>query len=180
MPHRRTLRLLLTLGAVSAAASLTLAACSGDSNATPTPISLGGGSQVAGFTPTPTSRPPAAQVTTKPTAKPGESSTTPQAQPPGGNPAAAGKAKLATLPCGACHTISGFPGFGGAVGPNLTTVGSVAATRKPGTDAAAYIRESIVNPAAFIAPNFPNAMPPGLLAEGKDLDNVVAYLLSLK
>lgn len=177
MAHRRTLRLLVTLGAASAVAVLTLAACGGDSTAAPTPISLGGGSQVAGFTPTPTAKPPAAQVTAKPTAKPGESPTTP---PVGGDPVAAGKAKLATLPCGACHTITGMAGYTGAVGPNLTTVGSVAAIRKPGTDAAAYLRESIVNPGAFIAPTFPNAMPPGLLAEGKDLDNVVAYLLSLK
>ena len=42
------------------------------------------------------------------------------------------------------------------------------------------MRESIVNPGAFIAPNFPNAMPPGLVADGKDLDNLMAYLLSLK
>ena len=186
MAHR-TPRLLLALGTVATAAMLTLAACGGGSTGTPTPFSLGGGSQIAGFTSTPTPGAPQAQVTAKLTVKPGESPTAaPTSAPtsagtPASDPAvAAGRTLISTLPCGACHTIDSIPAMRGAIGPNLTHAGSEAATRKPGTDAAAYMRESIVNPGAFIAPNFPNAMPPGLVAEGKDLDNLVAYLLSLK
>jgi hypothetical protein len=44
-------------------------------------------------------------------------------------------------------------------------------------DAAAYIRESIENPTAFVAPGFAPAMPPGL-AQGAEVDDLVAYLLT--
>ena len=79
--------------------------------------------------------------------------------------------------CPACHTITGISA--GAVGPELTRAGSVAATRKPGMAAEAYLRESIQNPQAFVPPGFPSpsAMPAGL-ASGKDLDDLVSFLMT--
>ena len=61
-------------------------------------------------------------------------------------------------------------------------------TSKPATDAASYIRESIVDPGAFLVPganyssNGISMMPQGLaqsLAPAQ-LDGLIAYLMTLK
>ncbi len=90
-----------------------------------------------------------------------------------------GKQLFTAKGCAGCHTIADIPGAVGKVGPELTHIGTVAATRKPGMDAEAYIRESIEQPAAFIAPGFTNDMPTGL-ASGSDEDDLVAMLLAHK
>ena len=89
--------------------------------------------------------------------------------------------------CAGCHTIPGIPNAAGLVGPDLSSIGSDAATRKPDLSAEDYIRESILDPTAFIAPECPagecpaNVMPPNLgerLTEG-ELTLIVDYLLGL-
>ncbi|MCC7353988.1 MAG: c-type cytochrome [Anaerolineae bacterium] len=90
--------------------------------------------------------------------------------------------------CKACHTIDTEPSAKGLVGPNLTHIGTEAGTLVAGQSAGDYIRASIVNPNAFIAPKCPtgpctaNVMPPtfGQQLSQQELDNLVAYLLSLK
>ncbi len=88
-----------------------------------------------------------------------------------------GEALFKSGACPACHTISGISS--GAVGPDLTQAATVAATRKPGTSAEAYLRESISNPQAVVTPGFPSpsAMPAGL-ATGATLDDLVAFLMT--
>jgi cytochrome c1 len=81
--------------------------------------------------------------------------------------------------CGICHKVEGT-GAAGVVGPELTHIGTIASTR---TDigAEAYIRQSIEDPTAFLAPGFGPVMPGGLDgALGGDFDAVVAYLVSLQ
>jgi mono/diheme cytochrome c family protein len=56
--------------------------------------------------------------------------------------------------CTTCHGI----GRAGR-GPDLAGVGARAATRKPGTRAAAYLVESLLNPSAYVVEGFPNIMP---------------------
>ncbi len=89
--------------------------------------------------------------------------------------------------CAACHAIPGIPNAVGLVGPNLSTIGSEAGDRVPGQDAESYIRESILNPNAFLAPECPtgecpaNVMPPNMgqkLSES-ELNLIVSYLLTL-
>jgi mono/diheme cytochrome c family protein len=81
--------------------------------------------------------------------------------------------------CTTCHTVGGP----GGRGPDLGGVGGRAATRKPGTPAKAYLVESLINPAAFLVPNYPNIMPKvdrapiGL--NRSELWAAVAYLESL-
>jgi cytochrome c551/c552 len=65
--------------------------------------------------------------------------------------------------CGSCHVI-GSLGESGKVGPDLSNIGIDAGNRMPDQSADEFIRESILNPSAFIAPNCPN---------GPCLDNIM-------
>jgi mono/diheme cytochrome c family protein len=82
--------------------------------------------------------------------------------------------------CAACHTIQEIPAARGNTGPNLSDVGRNAGTRKPGTDAKAYITESILQPEAFLSPGFQNLMPSfrGQLTP-EEQDALVDYLSRL-
>ncbi|HUN24383.1 MAG TPA: cytochrome c oxidase subunit II [Anaerolineales bacterium] len=89
--------------------------------------------------------------------------------------------------CAGCHTFAPL-GAAGAVGPNLTHIGTVAETRIAGTSAQDYIHQSIVEPGAFLAPECPsgaacpNAMTPNLAQtlSAEEIDVLVAYLLEQK
>lgn len=81
--------------------------------------------------------------------------------------------------CVGCHSIKS--GEGDKYGPNLSKIGAIAGQRKEGLNAAQYILESIINPAAFQAPGAKGAMPQGLanaLLESQ-VKNLVAYLTTL-
>ncbi len=89
--------------------------------------------------------------------------------------------------CATCHTIPGLPDAKGQVGPDLSGIGVSAATRLSGYSATEYIRESILEPNAFIVPECPlgdcpaGVMPQsfaGSLSEA-DLDAIVSYLSTL-
>ncbi|PKB78803.1 MAG: hypothetical protein BZY88_16520, partial [SAR202 cluster bacterium Io17-Chloro-G9] len=58
--------------------------------------------------------------------------------------------------CAACHTIEGVSQ--GLVGPDLSHLGTDAATRNPDLSAEEYISESITDPEAFVA-DVPRAIP---------------------
>lgn len=81
--------------------------------------------------------------------------------------------------CNGCHLIAGIGG--GQTGPELSNIGNVAATRKPGTSAEAYIRESILQPGAFVVSGFQNIMPPyqGVLGD-EEVNQLVQYYLTRK
>jgi len=81
--------------------------------------------------------------------------------------------------CIGCHVVA-QGGVGGNTGPNLSQVATVADSRKPGLDAAAYFRESIRQPQAYVVPGFAPLMPAfteGQLSE-QELNQVIAYLLT--
>jgi cytochrome c oxidase subunit 2 len=71
---------------------------------------------------------------------------------------AAGKQVFASNGCSSCHTLSDA-GASGTVGPNLD---KVLASRD-----AAFIKQSIVDPGAFVEKGFPNGVMP--TTYGKDL-----------
>jgi mono/diheme cytochrome c family protein len=94
------------------------------------------------------------------------------ATPGGGSPA------LATFQtnCGGCHTFKPA-GTTGKVGPDLDNLAADAT--KAGRGALdAYVRESIVDPGAYIAPGYSDAMPHIFDSQlSKDqLDQLVQYL----
>ncbi|VAW39101.1 hypothetical protein MNBD_CHLOROFLEXI01-4629 [hydrothermal vent metagenome] len=102
-------------------------------------------------------------------------------------PDTATQAAFAAAGCSGCHTIPGIPNAVGQVGPNLTNIGNAAADRVAGQDAEAYIRESLLNPNAIIAPVCPNGDCPanvmlpniGDRLSGQEIDLIVGHLLTL-
>jgi len=75
--------------------------------------------------------------------------------------------------CNACHR--GEDG----VGPALTGMGRRAALRRPNYSAAAYIYESIIEPNAFIVPDYANIMVSNYKAKIPEVElfDLIAWLL---
>ncbi|MCS6826170.1 MAG: cytochrome c [Caldilinea sp.] len=81
--------------------------------------------------------------------------------------------------CVGCHSLD--PNVALA-GPTWHNIGDTAVSRVRGESPALYLYESIVNPNAFVVPNYPaNVMPAnfGELLSTQELADLVAYLLSL-
>jgi nitric oxide reductase subunit C len=101
----------------------------------------------------------------------------------GGADVAQGKTvfdQVASPPCSSCHSIE--PGVT-LVGPSLAGIGTSAATIEPGKSAEAFLRESIVDPNAYVPDGFAaNVMPSnyGSQLSKQQIDDLVAYLMSLK
>ncbi len=87
--------------------------------------------------------------------------------------------------CGSCHKI-GAIGEAHKVGPDLTYIGLTAAERVPDMSAEAYIRQSILEPNAYLAPECPNtSCLPGIMPQNfhtrltaEQLDTLVGFLLA--
>ena len=82
--------------------------------------------------------------------------------------------------CAGCHMIEGVPGAVGQLGPDLTNIGTVAATRVSGTAARDYIVESIKNPTAYLVDGYAPIMPAGLADQMTDdeFNSLVDFLMS--
>ncbi len=82
--------------------------------------------------------------------------------------------------CGICHSVeAGDDG----VGPSLAGVGTRAATTVPGLSAEDYLRQSILEPDAFVVEGYPAGQMLPIYDErlsGDQLDSLVVYLLSLE
>jgi len=96
-------------------------------------------------------------------------------EPPAAEPYARGAQLFRKLDCGRCHFIDGQ---GGRIAPELTHVGTNAASRAAGVSAEDYIRRSIQDPGSYIVPGFQDIMPRGLARNlsTADLDALVLYL----
>ena len=104
----------------------------------------------------------------------------------GGADAAAGKklfasAVIGTQPgCITCHSLTPDEVI---VGPSMAGIASRAGSRVPGQSAEEYIRESILNPEAYLVEGFPTGTMPqvwGQELSDDQLNQIVAYLLTLK
>jgi cytochrome c oxidase subunit 2 len=96
-----------------------------------------------------------------------------------GPPGQAGKTVFANNGCGACHTLKAA-GSAAKVGPDLDKL--TAEAQKAGKPLQDFVRESIVNPNAYIEPGYPkNVMPQtfGSLPKGQ-LDALVQFLTQSK
>ncbi|NPA06563.1 MAG: cytochrome c [Chloroflexi bacterium] len=80
--------------------------------------------------------------------------------------------------CVTCHSIE--PGVQ-LVGPSLAGIATTAAERVPGMSAEEYIRQSIVDPNAYIVEGFPEGLMPSYSdLPPEQIDALVAYLMTLK
>ena len=82
--------------------------------------------------------------------------------------------------CGACHTLKDA-GTTGTVGPKLDNVAADALKAGKGP-LAAYVKQSIEDPNAYIVPGFPNGvMPPDFkqTLTAKQIADLVAYILAV-
>jgi cytochrome c oxidase subunit II len=90
----------------------------------------------------------------------------------------AGAAVFKNNQCGACHTLTAA-GASGKVGPDLDKLAAYA--QAAGKPVDAFVRESIVDPSAYVEKGFPdNVMPHtyGSALSKQELDGLVQYLVS--
>ncbi len=95
------------------------------------------------------------------------------------DPVTRGQQVYLDLGCGGCHTLEGISA--GAVGPNLTQIGEVAATRVGGMTPEEYIRESILMPNTYVVEGFPENVMPQFYDERlsqDQLSDLSAFLLA--
>lgn len=72
-------------------------------------------------------------------------------------------------------------GEGARLGPDLTSIGTIAEQRAPAA-ATEYLRRSLTDPGAYVVPGQRDTMPRGLTLglSPADLDALVAYLAALR
>jgi cytochrome c oxidase subunit 2 len=87
-----------------------------------------------------------------------------------------GQTVFLTAGCTGCHTISGISETG-VIGPNLTDLSARAGDRVDGLSAEDYVRQSVLEPQAYIVEGFPDFMPT-LPLDVAEVDALVDFLLS--
>lgn len=93
-------------------------------------------------------------------------------------PAADGRLLFQAKGCSGCHVGPGLDGVA-AIGPDLSRLPEVAATRLAGMSAADYVRESITRPQAFVVPRYEGAeQMPALPLDEAEVELLVDFLLS--
>jgi len=85
--------------------------------------------------------------------------------------------QLFSTNCASCHAVEGDEVV---VGPSLAGVADRADERVEGMDAIAYLHQSMVEPDAFVVPDFsPGIMPSFAQLPEDDLNDLVAYMMTL-
>src|SRR5919197_512275 len=148
-------------------AALTLAGCGGEQTVSPRPQT------VVGSVPT-QSAPTTTSTTSSGGGGGGGTQTTTGGGGGGGGGAASGKALFASNGCVSCHTYKPA-GSKATVGPDLDKLATYAKqAKKP---LAAFTRESIENPNAYVQKGFPpNVMPSFASLSKTQVDALVSFL----
>ena len=99
--------------------------------------------------------------------------------PPPGREIFAERILGANAGCITCHSLDPDTTL---VGPSIAGIATRAATRVPGQTAETYLRQSIIDPGAFVVDGFEPGRMPGdwgeVLTDG-EVESLVAYLLTL-
>ena len=82
--------------------------------------------------------------------------------------------------CSACHSLDGSVGKGVTQGPSFQGISERAGDRVPELSAVEYLRQSIVDPSAYVVEGFGDNMPKSfrLFLSEEDIDDLVAFLLT--
>ncbi len=83
--------------------------------------------------------------------------------------------------CSFCHSLDGSEKVAGARAPTWQGISGRAGDRVPGLSAEEYLRESIVDPAAYVVEGYKaDTMPKSfrILLSEEDIDGLVAFLLT--
>lgn len=81
--------------------------------------------------------------------------------------------------CVTCHSLSEGVAL---VGPSLYAIGTTAGTRVPGLSAEEYLRQSIVEPDAYVVDGYSDGVMPawGEVLSDAQVDALVEYMLTLR
>lgn len=115
-----------------------------------------------------------------PTTSAATTSTTTTSSGGGGGSVAAGKALFSSSGCSSCHTFKPA-GSTGTIGPNLDTAPTADAKADHNTPLAAFVKQSIVDPNAYIAKGYNSGIMPqtfGKQLKPSQIDDLVAFVLS--
>ncbi len=84
--------------------------------------------------------------------------------------------------CAACHTIEGLAGAVGTVGPELSHIATVAGQRISSLTAEEYIKQSVIDPGAFVVEGYGGLMPSAIrdIMIDKEFEALIDYLLTLE
>ena len=99
---------------------------------------------------------------------------------PGGNDVVTGEDLFLQTGCKACHSLDESVSI---VGPSVAGIGSRAGSMVPGQSTEEYLRLAIVEPDAHLVDGYAASIMPRTYAEAlndQEIDNLVAYLLTLK
>ena len=92
-----------------------------------------------------------------------------------------GGGAIAAPGCSFCHSLDGSEKVAGARAPTWQGISALAGDRVPGLSAAEYLRESILDPSAYVVEGYTdNLMSKGFrffLSE-EDIEGLVAFLLT--
>jgi cytochrome c551/c552 len=100
--------------------------------------------------------------------------------PSSGGNAAAGKTVFTSAGCSTCHTFKPA-GSNGTIGPDLDTAPTASAKTDHNMPLAAFIRQSIIDPNAYIAKGYKSGLMPTNFKtqlSAKQLNDLVAFILS--
>jgi cbb3-type cytochrome oxidase cytochrome c subunit len=87
-----------------------------------------------------------------------------------------GRNVFLTKGCTSCHSLAGVSTTG-QIGPDLTGLADRAGDRVEGLEAEDYIRQSVLDPEAFVVEGFSPLMPT-LPLDTEELDALVEFLLA--
>lgn len=81
--------------------------------------------------------------------------------------------------CYLCHSVGGA---GATRGPDLSETGEMGNADRPGQSLEEYLRESILDPAAYVVPDYPDIMPATYRDRLTDeqVDDLIIFLTSLR
>ncbi len=95
-----------------------------------------------------------------------------------GDPAAGQQVygSAAPIACNVCHSLDGAPGLG----PSFQGIAGRAGNTVSGLSAEEYIRQSTLDPTAFLVEGFSPVMPTNFAEtlSAQDIDNVIAFLMT--